>query len=77
MLPDELAALTLGHAAPDAELDPVVERIGKALGDDGALATYHSGSILRRATDEEFVGISGSTQGFRNPSEAAFRCRHG
>ena len=52
MLPDELAALTLGHAAQDAELDPVVERIGKALRDDGALATYHSGSILRRATDE-------------------------
>ena len=52
MLPDELAALTLGHAAPDAELDPVVERIGKALRDDGALATYHSGSILRRAMDE-------------------------
>ncbi len=77
MLPDELAALTLGHAAPDAELDPVVERIGKALGDDGALATYHSGSVLCRPTDEEFVGIGGSTQSFRDPCDAAFRWRHG
>jgi hypothetical protein len=49
MLPDEFPALTLGHPAPDAELNPVVERIGEALGDDGALTTYQRGSILRRA----------------------------
>jgi len=77
MLPDELAALPLGRAAPDTELDPVVERIGKALGDDGALATYQSGSILCRATDEEFVGIGGSTQSFGDPRDATFRWRHG
>ena len=77
MLPDELPALTLGHPAPDAELDPVVERLGKALGDDGAVATDHSRSILRRATGEEFVGVSGSAQSFRDPGNATFRWRHG
>ena len=77
MLPDEFPALTLGHAAPDAELNPVVERIGEALGDDGALATYQCRSILRRAAHEEFVGISGSTQRFGDPGEATFRWRHG
>ena len=77
MLPDEFPALTLGHAAPDAELNPVVERVGEALGDDGALATYQCRSILRRAADEEFVGISGSTQRFGDPGEATFRWRHG
>ena len=30
------AALTLGHAAPDAELDPVVEGVGETLGADHA-----------------------------------------
>jgi hypothetical protein len=77
VLPDELAALTFGHAAPHPELNPVVERVGKALGDDSALATYQGRSVLRRATDEEFVGICGSTQGFGDPGEAAFRWRHG
>jgi len=77
MLPDELPALKLGHAAPDPELDPVVECVGKALGDDSAVATDHSGSILRRATNEELVGISGSTQSFRDPGNATFRWRHG
>lgn len=76
MLPDELAALTLGHAAPDPEFNAVVQRVRKALGDDGALATDQSRSILRRTADEEFVGISGSTEGFRNPSETTFRWRH-
>jgi hypothetical protein len=32
---------------------------------------------LRRASDEEFVGISGSTQRFRNPSDAMFSCPDG
>src|SRR4051794_39159937 len=77
VLPDELAALTFGHAAPHAELNPVVERVGKALGDDGALATYLGCSALRRATDEEFVRICGSTQSFGDPGEAAFRWGHG
>jgi len=77
MLPDELAALTFSHASPHPELAPVVERVGKALGDDGALATHHGRSVLRRPTDEEFVRICGSTQGFGDPSKAAFRWRHG
>ena len=77
VLLDELSSLTFGLAAPDPELDPVVERVGKAFGDDCAIATYQGRSVLRRTADEEFVRISGSTQGLRDPGEATFRWRHG
>jgi hypothetical protein len=72
MLLDQLAALTLGHAAPDAEPDLIVERFDQTLGNHRTLAAYDSGSSLGGATDEEFVGISGATPRPRNPSEAAF-----
>ena len=41
-----LAALAFGHAAPDAELDPVVERVGGALLDDGTVSADCSGFPL-------------------------------
>ena len=47
--PQERAPLTFGHAAPDAELDPVVERVGQALGADGAAPADQLGPVLRRA----------------------------
>ncbi len=76
MLLDELSSLTFGLAAPDPELDPVVERVGKAFGDDRAIATYLSRSVLRRTADKEFVGVSGSAQSFRYPGNTTFRWRH-
>ncbi len=76
MLPDELPALALGHAAPNPELHPVVERVGKALGYDGALSTEQSGSFLGRAGDEKLVGIGGAAQGFGDPCETALTAPH-
>ncbi len=70
MLLDQLAALTFGHATPDAEFDLVVERVGEAFGRDGTIATDQGRSVLRRATHEKVVGISRATPRFRNPSEA-------
>src|SRR5580704_14945413 len=46
------AALTLGHPAPDTELDPVVQRVGQALCPDRAAAADQLGPVLRRALDE-------------------------
>jgi hypothetical protein len=77
MLPDELPALTFGHPAPDPELNPVVECVGQALGNDGTMPTYQSRSFLRRTSDEELVWIGGPTQRFRNPGNATFLRRHG
>ena len=45
----ERAALTLGHPAPDAELGPVVEGVGEALGDHRAALADHLGGALRLA----------------------------
>ena len=49
--------LTLGHAAPDAELDPVVQRVGQALGADDAGHADLLGPVLLRSLDEQRVGV--------------------
>ncbi|MDT5101958.1 MAG: hypothetical protein QOC76_5695 [Mycobacterium sp.] len=61
MLPYQFSALTLGHAAPDTELDAVVERVGQTVGHDRALAADHRRSPLGGTGHEEFVGIGGAT----------------
>jgi hypothetical protein len=63
MLLEQGAALTFGHASPDAEFDAIVERIGAAFGDDGAVPADDGGFALSRAADEEFIGIGLSTTG--------------
>ena len=75
MLLDQLATLSLGHAAPDAELDLVVERVDEAFGDDGAAATDQRRSLLGCATHEEFVGIRRATPCLRHPRETALAHR--
>jgi hypothetical protein len=62
--------LAFGHAAPDTELHPVVERVGEALGDDRAVPTNDNRFPLRRAANEEFVGIDGATVRLRHPLTA-------
>src|SRR5580700_9027831 len=55
---EQRPALALSHAAPDAELDAVVQRIGQALGADSAAAADQLGPILRRTLDKELVRVS-------------------
>ena len=57
MLLEQGAALTLGHSAPDAELDPVVERVGPALGDDRTVTTDDGGFALSGTADKQLIGI--------------------
>ena len=52
-------ALTLGHAAPDPELDPVVERVGQALGAHRAAHADGLGAVLRGALHEQAVRVAG------------------
>ncbi len=49
--------LALGHAAPDAELDAVVERLGQALRADRAAQADGFGSALLGTPDEQAVRI--------------------
>jgi len=52
MLLEEGAALTLRHAAPYAEFDAIVECVGTAFGDDGAVPADDRGFALGGAADE-------------------------
>ena len=70
MLFEQGAALTLGHAAPDTELHPVVQCVGSAFGDHRAVPADHRGLALRGAADEQFVGIGLAAACLRNPGDA-------
>ena len=50
-------ALPLGHAAPDAELHAVVQRVRQALGAHGAAHADGLGAVLRRALHEQRVRV--------------------
>jgi hypothetical protein len=52
MLLEQGAALTFGHAAPDAELDAIVEGVGAAFQNHRAVPADHSGFALGGAADE-------------------------
>ena len=51
-------ALTLGHAAPHAPLDLVVERLGEALGPHRARLAHQLGLVLLGTPHEECVRLS-------------------
>ncbi|MDT5128083.1 MAG: hypothetical protein QOH54_3727 [Mycobacterium sp.] len=70
MLLEEGAALTFGHAAPYAELDTIVECIGTAFHDDGAVSADNGGFALGGAADEKLVRIGLSAARLGNPSDA-------
>src|SRR3954469_17339882 len=63
----QCAALTLGHAAPHAELDPVVERVSEALGADHARHADGLRAILSRPLNEERVRICCPAGTLRRP----------
>ncbi len=71
MLLEQCPALTLRHPAPDAELDPVVERVGTTFGDDRAVPADDRGFALRGTPHEQLVGIGRSTQRFGDPGDAS------
>ena len=50
-------ALPLGHPAPHAELDAVVQRVGEALGAHRAAAAHRLGAVLRGPGDEQLVRV--------------------
>ena len=61
VLLEQCAPLPFGHPTPDAELDPVVQRVGAALRDDRTVPADDGRLALRGAADEEFVGVRGAT----------------
>ena len=65
--PEQRTALPLGHPAPHAELDPVVQRVREALGADGAAAADQLGPVLRRALDEKLVRVRSLARGAGGP----------
>lgn len=52
VLLEQCTALALGHSAPHAELDSVVEGVGPAFEDHRAVPADHCGFALGRAADE-------------------------
>ena len=57
MLLEQGAALTLGHAAPHAELDAVIQRVCAAFGDHRTVPADDGGLALSGAADEELVRV--------------------
>lgn len=69
MLFEQGAALAFGHAAPDAELDAVVQGVGAAFEDYRAVSTDDGGLALGSATYEKFIGISLATASLGHPCD--------
>ena len=61
------ATLALGHAAPDTELDPVVEGVREALGAHRAATADQLRPVLRGALHEQRVGIRVTAGGAGGP----------
>src|SRR6201996_5096496 len=60
-------ALPLGHAAPDAELNAVVQCVGQAFGPHQATPADELGSVLRCALDEQLVRVGSFAGGACGP----------
>src|SRR5215471_2234713 len=61
------APLPLGHAAPDTELDAVVQGIGQALGPHDAATADQLGPVLCRTLDEKLVWVRLLARGTTGP----------
>ena len=72
VLLEQGATLTLGHATPHAELHPVVQGVGAALGDHRAVPANDRGLALRGATHEEFIGIRPAAASLGHPRDTGF-----
>jgi len=72
VLLEERAALTFGHPTPDAEFDPIVERIGSALHEHRAVPADGGGLALRGTPYEELVGVDFAAPRLCDPLDACF-----
>ena len=72
MLLEQRTPLTLGHPAPDPELDTVVECVCSALHEYRAVPTDSRRFALRRTSNEELVWIRPLAPRLRNPSDTCF-----
>ncbi len=70
MLLEQGTTLTFGHAAPDPELDTVVEGVGTAFGDHRAVPADDRGFALSGTADEELVRIGAPAPSLRHPRDA-------
>lgn len=52
VLLEQCAALAFRHAAPDAELNAVIQCVGATFGDHRAVPADHRGFALSRTADE-------------------------
>ena len=59
VLPEQSPALALGHAAPNAELDLVVQRVRPALLHHRAVTANDRRLALRGSPNKQFIGVSG------------------
>ena len=75
MLLEQGTTLTLGHAAPDAELDAIVERIGTAFQNHRTVTADDGGLALRRSAYEEFIRIGLTATSLGYPSDAGLGFR--
>ena len=70
VLLEQGTALAFGHAAPDAELDSVVERIGATFQDHRAVPADDGCFALRGPAHEQFVWIGLAAPGLGYPGDA-------
>ena len=69
VLLEQGATLTLGHTAPDAELDPVIQGVGTAFSDHRTVTADDGRLALGCPAHEELVGISRPAQGLGYPGD--------
>jgi hypothetical protein len=73
VLLEQGATLTLGHAAPDAELDSIVQGVGAAFGHHRTVSTDHRGLTLRGTPNKKFVRVGRAAAGLGNPGNPGLR----
>jgi hypothetical protein len=75
MLLEQGAALAFGHAAPDAEFDAVVERVGATFENYRTVTADDGGFALRCAAYEEFIriGLAATSLGYPSDTGLGFR----
>lgn len=70
VLLEQGAALAFCHAAPDAELDSVVERVGATFQDHRAVPADDGGFALCGTPHEQFVWVGLAAPGLGYPGDA-------